>query len=241
MAQSLLRDLSILLFVAVMALIANLSALVWGPNMALLLQKRRPLARSIAYIIGRGVTLTVASVIIVWTLVATGAGANGLADQVTDLAKKPHPVISVVIGLAIAAAAFWIYKRPPSFLLPKKPTEVVEGETARIWPALVMGVTILFANVLEFAWQSVGLGAAVAGSGQNVLIYGIAVIMWTTLGTATLWLPTLAFMFAPGWATERFTRVTQRIPTIKPWQVALPLGLFGLLFAAFGLWKAMRG
>ena len=86
-----------------------------------------------------------------------------------------------------------------------------------------MGITILFANILEFAWQSIGIGTAVAGSGQNILVYGLAVILWTTLGTATLWGPALAFMFAPQWATERFERLTTKIPTVKPWQVALPL------------------
>ena len=80
-----------------------------------------------------------------------------------------------------------------------------------------------------------------AGSEQNILVYGLAVILWTTLGTATLWGPALAFMLAPQWATERFERVTTKIPTVKPWQVALPLGVFGLLFAAYGIWKATRG
>jgi hypothetical protein len=241
LGQHLVRDLSILVFVSVMAMIANASALVWGPNMALLLQKRRPLARSIAYTIGRGLTLTVASVVIVWTLLMTDSGVNGLADQVTSIADKPRPVISVLIGAVVIGAAVFLYLRPPAFLSGKKPLAIGDGETARIWPAFVMGVTILFANILEFAWQTIGVGTAVSGSEHNPLVYGPAVILWTALGTATLWGPALAFLLAPKWSTEHFERLTARIPTIKPWQVALPLGLFGLLFAAFGIWKAMRG
>jgi len=239
-AQHLVKDVLLLVFVTVMALIANSSALVWGPNMAFLIQKRRPLARSIAYTIGRGLTLTVASIIIVWTLLVTDSGVDGLADQVTSVANKPHPLINVLIGLAIIAAAMWLYRRPPSFLSGKKPV-TVSTETARIWPAFFMGITILFANILEFAWQIIGVGAAVTGSSHNPLVYGPAVILWTSMGTATLWGPALAFVFAPEWATDHFKRLTDRIPTIKPWQVALPLGMFGLLFAAFGIWKAMRG
>jgi hypothetical protein len=240
LGQNLVKDVLLLAFVTVMALVANSSALVWGPNMAFLIQKRRPLARSIAYTTGRGLTLTVASVIIVWTLLVTDSGVNGLADQVTSVADKPHPIISVLVGLVVVVAALWIYRRPPGFLSGKEPA-TVSNETARIWPAFFMGVTILFANVLEFAWQTIGVGAAVSGSSHNPLVYGPAVLLWTTLGTATLWGPALAFVLAPGWATERFTKVTERIPEIKPWQVALPLGLFGVLFAAFGIWKAMRG
>ena len=240
MGQTIVRDVLLLVFVAVLAIVANASALVWGPNMALLLQKRRPLARSIAYTIGRGVTLTVASIIIVWTLIRTDSGVNGLADQVTSIAHKPHPVIDVLLGLLVIGAATFIYLRPPAFLSAKKPA-IDDGENARIWPAFVMGVTILFANILEFAWQTIGVGTAVSGSGHNPLVYVPAVILWTTLGTATLWGPALAFMFAPGWATERFERATERIPTFKPWQVALPLGVFGAVFALFGIWKALRG
>jgi hypothetical protein len=240
LGHDVIKDLSILVFVCVMALVANASALVWGPNMAFLLQKRRPLSRSIAYTIGRGVTLTAVSVIIVWTLLVTDSGVNGLADQVTALADKPRPVISLLIGLGIVAAAVVVYRRPPGLFSARKPA-IDDDATARVWPAFVMGITILFANILEFAWQTIGVGTAVAGSGHNPLVYGPAVIIWTTLGTATLWGPALAFLLAPGWATERFARVTERIPTIKPWQVALPLGLFGLLFALFGIWKAMRG
>jgi hypothetical protein len=230
----------LLVFVAVMAIVANSSALVWGPNMALLLQKRRPLARSIAYMIGRGLVLTVASIIIVWTLLKTDSGVNSLADQVTALAHKPRPFLNVAIGLLIIGVATFIYYRPPGFLSARKPT-IKDAENARIWPAFVMGVTILFANILEFAWQIIGVGTAVSGSGHNPLIYGPAVLLWTTLGTATLWGPALAFLLAPGWATERFTRVTERMPTIKPWQVALPLGVFGALFALFGIWTMTRG
>jgi hypothetical protein len=238
--QALARDVLLLVFVALLAIVANSSALVWGPNMAFLIQKRRPLARSIAYTIGRGLTLTVASIIIVWTLLVTDSGVHGLADQVTSVADKPRPVTNVLVGLVVVAGALWIWRRPPAFLSGKKPAEV-SSETARIWPAFVMGITILFANILQFAWQIIGVGSAVAGSGHNPFVYGPAVILWTSLGTATLWAPALAFVLAPGWATKRFTQVTDRIPTIKPWQVALPLGLFGLMFAVFGIWKAMRG
>ena len=241
MGQHLVRDLSILVFVSVMAMIANASALVWGPNMAFLLQKRRPLARSIAYTIGRGLTLTVASIVIVWTLLMTDSGVNGIADQVTSIADKPRPVLSVLIGALVIGFAVFIYRRPPSLLSARKQRAFADGETARIWPAFVTGVTILFANILEFAWQTIGVGTAVSGSEHNPLVYGPAVILWTVLGTATLWGPALAFLLAPKWSTEHFERLTARIPTIKPWQVALPLGLFGLLFAAFGVWKAMRG
>jgi hypothetical protein len=230
----------LLVFVAFMALIANMSALVWGPNMVYLLQKRRPLARSVAYTVGRGLTLTIASVVIVWTLIRTDSGVDGLADQVTAVAHRPHPAISVLIGLGIALVAVWVWKRPPGFLVSKKPTPI-DDTAARIWPAFVMGVTILFANILEFAWQVIGVGSAVVGSGHNPLVYIPAVILWTSLGTAALWGPAVAFMLAPRWATERFERATARIPTFKPWQIALPLALFGLLFAAFGVWRSMRG
>jgi hypothetical protein len=240
LGQHIVKDVALLVFVAFMAIIANMSALVWGPNMAYLLQRRRPLARSIAYTIGRGLTLTLASLAIVWTLLKTDSGVTGLADQVTSLADKPRPVISVLIGLAVVVVAFWLWKRPPAFLSAKKPS-VAEDESARIWPAFVMGVTILFANVLEFGWQTIGVGTAVSASSHNPLVYGPAVLLWTTLGTATLWGPALAYALAPGWATQRFERVTDRIPSIKPWQVALPVGLFGLLFAVFGIWKAARG
>jgi hypothetical protein len=240
LGQAFLRDILILVFVAFMAVIANLSAFVWGPNIAFLLQKRRPLARSIAYTIGRGATLTVASVIIVWTLLKTDSGVDGLANQVTSVADKPHPVVSVLIGLVVAVVAFSIWKRPPGFLL-RKDGAVVEDEAARIWPAFVMGITILFANLLEFGWQIIGVGTSVAGSEHNPLVYVPAVILWTTLGTAVLWGPAAAFVLVPGWATEQFERATSRIPTFKPWQVALPLGLFGLLFAAYGVWKATQG
>jgi len=238
--QVLIRDISLLLFVAVLAIFANSSALVLGPNMAFLVQKRRPLARSIAYMIGRGLTLTVASVIIVWTLLVTDSGVHGLADQVTGLADRPRPAVSVLIGLLVVVAAFWIWRRPPAFLSGKKQAEPI-GEAAHIWPAFVMGITILFANILQFAWQIIGVGSAVTGSGHNPLVYAPAVILWTSLGTATLWVPAVAFVLSPGWATKRFAKVTEKIPTIKPWQVALPLGLFGVLFATYGIWKATRG
>jgi hypothetical protein len=230
----------LLVFVGVLAIVANASALVWGPNMALLMQKRRPLARSIAYTIGRGVTLTIASVAIVWTLIKTDSGVNGLADQVTALAHKPRPALDVLVGLVVIGVALFIYLRPPALLSARKPV-IADAENARIWPAFVMGITILFANILEFAWQTIGVGTAVSGSGHNALVYVPAVILWTTLGTATLWGPALAFMFAPGWATERFERATERIPTFKPWQIALPLGALGALFTLFGVWQAMGG
>ena len=240
MGQTLVKDVMLLVFVVVMALVANSSALVWGPNMAFLLQKRRPLARSIAYTIGRGLTLTVASVIIVWTLLVTDSGVDGLADQVSSVASKPHPLMDVALGFIVIVVALRLYRNPPGFLSGKAPAHV-STETARIWPAFFMGITILFANVLEFAWQTIGVGAAVSGSSHNPLVYVPAVILWTTLGTATLWGPAVAFILAPGWATEHFEKLTARIPTIKPWQVALPLGVFGLLFSMFGIWKAMRG
>lgn len=240
MGQELAKDASLLLFVAVMAIISNLSALVWGPNMVFLIQRRRPLARSVAYTIGRGLTLTVASVIIVWTLLATDSGVNGLADQVTSMADKPHPFVGILVGVVVMAAALVVYKRPPTFLSARKPA-IAADNAARIWPAFLMGVTILFANILQFAWQTIGVGTAVAGSGHNPIVIGLAVILWTTLGTAALWGPALAFLLAPGWATERFTRVTAKISAVKPWQVALPLGLFGMLFVLYGLWRATRG
>jgi hypothetical protein len=240
LGHNIVKDVALLVFVAFMALIANMSALVWGPNMALLLQSRRPLARSIAYTIGRGVTLTLASLVIVWTLLVTDSGVNSLADQVTKAAGKPRPVIHVLVGLALVAFAFRVWKRPPAFLSARKPS-VADEEAARIWPAFVMGITILFANILEFGWQTIGVGTAVSGSSHNPLVYVPAVLLWTTLGTAALWGPALAFLLAPGWATERFERLTEKIPTIKPWQVALPVGLFGVLFAAYGIWRATRG
>jgi hypothetical protein len=240
LGHHIVKDVALLAFVAFTALISNMSALVWGPNMAYLLQARRPLARSIAYTIGRGITLTLASVIIVWTLLVTDSGVNGLADQVTRAANKPRPIVHLLVGLAFVAVAFWVWKRPPAFLSARKPN-VADDEHARIWPAFVMGVTILFANLLEFGWQTIGVGTAVSGSSHNPLVYVPAVLLWTTLGTATLWGPAIAFVLAPGWATEQFERVTEKIPTIKPWQVALPLGLFGVLFAVYGIWRATRG
>ena len=90
--------------------------------MAFLLQKRRPLARSIAYTIGRGVTLTVASVIIVWTLIRTDSGVNGLADQVTSLARQAAPGHRRAARTCWSSGrAFFIYLRPPAFLSAKKP------------------------------------------------------------------------------------------------------------------------
>jgi hypothetical protein len=230
----------LLVFVSVLALVANSSALVWGPNMVYLIQPKRALARSVAYTIGRGLTLTIATGIIVWSMLSTGNGADEIASQVTQLANKPHPVLDVAVGLAIVGAGYYLYRHPPAFLT-KREQQIKPEERPHIWPAFIFGVTILFANILEFAWQTIGIGAAVATSNRNPFVIGTAAILWTGLGTATLWGPALVHVFAPSWSDRKFKQLTERIPSIKPWEVALPLALFGVAFAVFGVWKAMRG
>jgi hypothetical protein len=241
MVDTLVHSFLLLLFVSVLALVANSSALVWGPNMVYLVQPRLALARSVAYTIGRGLTLTVATAIIVWATLSTGRGTDQMASQITRLANKPHPLLDVAVGLAIVAAGYYIYRHPPAFLANRETRIGAEAERPHIWPAFVFGITILFANILEFAWQTIGIGAAVAASKGNVFVIGVAAILWTGLGTATLWGPALVHVFAPRWSEEKFTSLTERIPSIKPWEVALPLALFGVAFAVFGVWKAMRG
>lgn len=230
----------LVVIVAFMALVANSSALVWGPNMVFLTRPKRPLGRSIAYTVGRGVTLMLASLVITVALVKSGVGADSIADRITQMAKTPRPWLSVLVGAAIVGAAVWVYRNPPAFLSGKKPAVREDDENARIWPAFLMGISILFANILEFAWQTIVLGSVYVSVRHNLIAMGIAAIIWTVFGTATLWGPALVFVFAPGWSRERFTRITSRIPTVKPSQVAYPLGVFGVLYALFGIWQSVK-
>ncbi len=231
------RDLLTLTFVALMALIANSSAFVWGPNMVYLIQPKRPIAQSIAYTVGRGVVLTVASGVIVWALIVMNANADQLADEIRQMANRSHPWMNVVIGLAVVFVAYRLWKRPPS-MLSDRGLEVATDREARIWPAFALGITIMFANLLEFVWQILTLGGAATASRNSLLVVGLAALLWTVLGTATLWAPILLRIFVPQWSTERFTALTTRMPTVKPWAVALPVALIGVALTvagAFGL------
>lgn len=239
MGASLAQNTWELLVLAVFAVIANASALVWGPNMLYLMQRKRALSRSIAYTLGRALTLTLASGFIVSAVLAGGKSVNVLADEVTAVAKNAHPLLDILIGLAIVGLAWWVWKNPPSFLSHTPPVPG-DDDRARIWPAFVLGVTILFANILEFAWQILGLGGLVVSAGRNYALVGLAVVIWTVMGTATLWAPAIAHVLAPEWANERFEKLTARIPAIKPWEIALPLAIAGVAFVVFGVWMALK-
>lgn len=226
-----------LVVLAAFALVANASALVWGPNMLYLLDKRRPIARSIAYTVGRGLVLTVASVLIVSAVRAGGKNVDVLADQMTSAAKAAHPLLDVAIAAGLFVLAWRVWKHPPAFLSGTPPIPS-GGTSGRLWPAFVLGVTILFANLLEFAWQILGLGGFSAANGRRDVLLVLAVIIWTVMGTATLWGPAIARLLAPSWASARFEKLVSRIPRLQPWELALPLAIGGALVLALSIWRA---
>lgn len=228
-----------LVLLAGFALVANSSALVWGPNMVYLMQKRRGLSRSVAYTVGRGLVLTLWSAVVLGAVLAGGHSVNAMADRVSQLAKDPHPGVDIAIAAGLIVAGWWVWVRPPKFL---DRTPPVPGDSAstRIWPAFVLGATIFFANLLEFAWQTLGVGGFAATHARNYGLIALAALLWTTMGTATLWAPAIAHVLAPTWANERFEHLIKRIPKVKAWEIALPLILGGVMWGVYATWKYLH-
>lgn len=227
---------AILLALAFAALVANLSAFVWGPNLVLLLSEKRPIGRSIGFLIGRGLTLTVASVLFLAGLLGRGVGAGRLESTLNGLTSAPQHWQDILMGLVLLIAAAWLWRRPPAFL---QGTSVRDGTTnaekSGFLGAFALGIGVLFANLLEFAWQGLALGAVVAHS-REVVVLVAAVIVWTVVGTADVWVPTMLRFLGGKSVNDRIERLTASLPTLQPWQVALPLGAIGLGFLVWGLY-----
>lgn len=218
------------------ALVANLSAFVWGPNLVLLISPTRPIQRSIAYTLGRAIVLTVASIVTIQGLVSVGVGAGRIESLAREFTSAPEPWQSGFAGAVLIAIAAGLWWRPPAFLQGESVGESAGNVgRARLWVSFVLGVAVLFANLLEFAWQGLALTAFVSKTHDELLL-AAAVLVWTVVGTADLWGATLVRGIGGQWATDRFSAMTEKLPNLRPWQVCAPLVVVGLGFIAYGFY-----
>jgi len=224
-----------MLVLAVMAILANLSPFVWGPNVFYLLSENRPLARSAAYTAGRALTLLVAGFASVGAVLASKQGLQSVVQDALAAAEKPGGIVYVLCGIALIGGAWWLHQAPDG-----TPAWRFGGDgerEGRLWPAFALGITIALANLLGFVWQLLALGvcAAIGRTVGPFVLTGIAV--WTVFGTLDLWAPALALAFAPMWSQRKLDRLTGRIPALEPDTITLSLVGAGVALLAYGAWK----
>jgi len=230
-----LKDVVILVVLAVTAVAANLSPFVWGPNVIYLLEPKRPVWRSFAYTAGRALTLVVASLVVVIAMTNGHAQIQDLVAEATAIANAPGPWIYMTIGVAVIGTALWLLRTPDDEVFARfKRTRHSEG---KLLPAFGFGISIAFANLFGFVPQTIAIGAVVILSEGNVAFITLAVIVWTVFGTIDLWLPALSMLFFPQRTENSLEEMKARIPTFKPRTLIVVLGLAGLCTLLFGAWK----
>jgi uncharacterized membrane protein YidH (DUF202 family) len=224
---------------AVMAVFANLSPFVWGPNVYYLLSDKRPFARSAAYTVGRALTLVIAGFASVAVVLASSQGLRAVVDQAFAAAEKPGGAIYLLCGIALIGGAWWLYRQPDDAIAARFHRDNA-GE-GKLWPAFAFGITIALANLLGFVWQLFALGVCAAVGRNNGWFVLTGIVVWTVFGTIDLWAPALALAFAPEWSHERLAALTDRIPTLKPNTIALSIAGVGVALLAYGAWKVLAG
>lgn len=238
MAADLFKAVLVVLFVSLAAFLTNTSPFVWGPNVVYLLEHKRPFARSIAFTIGRALTLFVAGVAIVAILFATGQGVSSLVEVVQNVAGSSSSATYILIGVVLLLGSIYIVRRPPSFFDTPGGTPALAGSD-RLWPAFAVGIGVAVPNILSFVWQTAILGGAVVWANGDWFLAGVFVIVWTLFGTADLWGVLLARMFAPTKTTVWLEKMQGRVPSVTPGQVGLSVAVVGMLFLGYGVLKVV--
>ncbi len=232
-----MQSILILVALAIAAVAANLSPFVWGPNVIYLLERERPVWRSLAYTAGRALTLVLASLAVVGAMTNGHRQIRDLVAQATAIASAPGPWLYMTIGVGAIATALWLLRTPDPDILDRfKRTRHTEG---KLLPAFGFGISIAIANLFGFVWQVIAIGAVVVLAEGDMVFVAIAVVVWTVFGTIDLWLPALGMMLFPQRTAEWLTRAKERIPTFKPRTIVVIIGLAGLGTLVYGVWKLL--
>lgn len=211
----------------------------WGPNLVLLVTKDRPIQRSLAFLCGRALVLTVASIFIVSGLLGRAVGAGKVETFARSFTTTPQPAQDVIVGLLLIGAGIWFWRRPPAFVAGRSVAESASDVgRARLWASFALGVGVLLANLLEFAWQGLAF-TALFSRDRSVTTAVLGVVVWSVVGTADVWVPLGLRGIGGKRAKARIEKLTASLPDVQPWQVALPLAVLGLGFLALGLYRAL--